>query len=73
MIITFSKSWLFLLNYNQSIIVSINYLIRKIWPWLKPKKNLNKKTVFFFLSDEGPTLEMFDFIIHIDSTARLFI
>ena len=73
MIITFSKSWLFLLNYNQSIIVSINYLIRKIWPWLKPKKNLNKKLFFLFLSDEVPTLEMFDFIIHIDSTARLFI
>ena len=37
MIITFSKSWLFLLllNYNQYIIISVNYLIRKIWPWLK--------------------------------------
>ena len=36
MIITFSKSWLFLLllNYNQYIII-INYSIRKIWPWLK--------------------------------------
>ena len=39
MIITFSKSWLFLLllNYNQYIIIiiSVNYLIRKMWPWLK--------------------------------------